>query len=221
MVAENFEEDFYGLLNKLNIKKRLKDYIILFKSNFNYNDDELLRQFSKLVKKDVIKKEVPEDKLLLLIKIELDRCQIISKPVNTNEKDMRNYDNKGIDNKLIRMLVEIDSMDGKEFEMFMKRVLEKLGYKVEITKFSGDQGADLIAEYNNKKYAMQVKRYSITNRVSNKAVQEVVASKNMYKCEGAIVITNSFYTDSAIKLAKANNVELWDRGKLIELLRSI
>ena len=37
----------------------------------------------------------------------------------------------------------------------------------------------------------------------------------MYKADKGIVVTNSTFTNSAIKLAKANNIELVD-GKKIE-----
>ena len=38
----------------------------------------------------------------------------------------------------------VDRMKGAEFESFMKEVFEILGYTVEKTKTSGDQGIDLI-----------------------------------------------------------------------------
>ena len=39
-------------------------------------------------------------------------------------------------------------------------------------------------------------------------------SKNHYNCDKALVITTSYFTNPAIRLAKSNNVELWDRSKL-------
>lgn len=116
-------------------------------------------------------------------------------------------------------LQEIDNMDGYEFEDYLKKLYTDLGYKVTHTSLSADQGADLILSKDGEKSAVQVKRYS--DKVPNKAVQEVVASKCFYNCSKAIVVTNSFFTDPAIKLANANNVELIDRNGLKHLIHRI
>jgi restriction system protein len=63
---------------------------------------------------------------------------------------------------------------------------------------------------------VQAKRW--TKRVGVKAVQEAVAAKAMYRCTRAMVVTNSFFTDPAKRLAHENGVELWDRDRLIEAL---
>ena len=36
-----------------------------------------------------------------------------------------------------------------------------------------------------------------------------------------MVITNSYFTNNAKKLAQANNIELWDKKKLIDLLSQV
>lgn len=117
-------------------------------------------------------------------------------------------------------LAEIDEMDGYKFEEFMKCVYEQLGYSVYHTPFSGDQGADLILTSKEKtRIAVQVKRYS--GKVSNSAVQEVVAAKGFYKCTEGIVVTNSYFTDSAKQLAEANLIDLVDRNGLEKLINTI
>lgn len=117
-------------------------------------------------------------------------------------------------------LAEIDEMNGYKFEEFMKCVYEQLGYSVYHTPFSGDQGADLILTSKEKtRIAVQVKRYS--SKVSNSAVQEVVAAKGFYKCTEGIVVTNSYFTDSARKLAEANLIDLVDRNELEKLINTI
>lgn len=35
-----------------------------------------------------------------------------------------------------------------------------------------------------------------------------------------MVITNSVFTENAYKLARSNRIELWDRAKIIEVMRS-
>ena len=111
----------------------------------------------------------------------------------------------------------IDLMKGQEFERYCANLLIAYGFKnIEVTKGSGDQGVDIVGYYNGFKFAVQCKRYS--KKVGNSPIQEVVAGKIFYNCQGALVITNNYYTESAIQLAKANNVQLWDRKNLMEVI---
>ena len=114
-------------------------------------------------------------------------------------------------------LFRIDRMKGHDFEELMKEVYTLLGYKVEQTKKSGDQGIDLIIKKHFKRIGVQLKRYSGT--VGNSAVQEAVAGKRYYKLDKVCVLTSSNFTKSAIELAKANKVELLDRSELSQLLK--
>ena len=104
-------------------------------------------------------------------------------------------------------------MDGLKFEEYCANILRSQGYKhVKVTKASGDQGVDVLAFRKRKKYAIQCKYYS--EPVSNTAVQEVLAGKLYYKCDEAIVMTNSTFTQSAKELAEKTGVELWDKIKV-------
>lgn len=106
-----------------------------------------------------------------------------------------------------------DSMDGHQFEYFCAEVLSKNGYQnVEVTKGSGDQGIDVLAEKDGIKYAVQCKCYS--SDIGNKAVQEAFSGKTFYNCHVAVVLTNRYFTTSAKELAEKNSVLLWDRDKL-------
>ncbi|MDI9477036.1 MAG: restriction endonuclease [Natronincolaceae bacterium] len=125
------------------------------------------------------------------------------------------------ENKLINAQVQermeysiddVDLMDGYEFEYFIGLLFTKMGYMVETTKGSGDQGMDIIVEKKGIRIGIQTKCYS--NKVTNKAVQEVFASLNHYNCNKGMVITNNYFTDSALELAQSNNIVLWDRDIL-------
>ena len=111
---------------------------------------------------------------------------------------------------------KIDKMDGIEFEHFLLAQFKKIGYWGEVTQASGDYGADLIINKDHEKIVVQAKRYS--RKVNLKAVQEVVAALNYFNADHAMVVTNNYYTKSAVSLAAANNVKLWDRTALIELM---
>lgn len=111
---------------------------------------------------------------------------------------------------------QIDRMDGKSFEEFLEGLFRRLGYHVERTPCSGDYGADLILTRKGETAVVQAKRKR--GSVGVRAVQEAVAATGYYDCELAMVVTNSRYTDCAIELADANEVLLWDRDDLIEVL---
>lgn len=100
-------------------------------------------------------------------------------------------------------------MNGHEYEYQVAKYLRGHGYTgVTVTKGSGDFGVDVIAHKGGHKYAVQCKYYS--NSVGLSAVQEAVAGMAYYKCDRAMVVTNSSFTKAAYDLARANNVLLLD-----------
>lgn len=110
-----------------------------------------------------------------------------------------------------------DHMDGHDFEYYCAELLRRNGFSdVEVTRGSGDQGVDVLAYRNGKKYAIQCKNYS--SALSNKPVQEVNAGKVFYGCDIGVVMTNSTFTSGAKSLAAATGVLLWDRRKIEEFL---
>lgn len=116
-------------------------------------------------------------------------------------------------------LNKIDTMPGAMFEQRLRVLFKDLGYKVELTKASNDYGADLILSKDGIRTVVQAKRYR--KKVGIKAIQEAVAAKGPYKCDKAMVVTNSFYTKQAWNLAKANDVVLWNRKELIHALLKV
>ena len=109
-------------------------------------------------------------------------------------------------------LSQIDEMSGYDFELFLKTLFSIDGFSVKITKRSGDQGADLIMSKGGIKTIVQAKCHK--QKIGNKAIQEATAAIRYYKCDKAMVVTNSVFTKSAIDLADANFIELVDKNKL-------
>ncbi len=108
---------------------------------------------------------------------------------------------------------QIDLMDGTEFERFLEELFKNQNYRVEHKGKAGDQGADLIIERGGERIVVQAKCYS--DKVSNTAVQEVVAAIKHYRCDSGMVVTNNYFQDSALELARSNNIKLVDRDELI------
>ena len=111
---------------------------------------------------------------------------------------------------------DTDSMTGSDFEQFLGRLFGAMGFTVEETPASGDQGADLILSRTGERLVVQAKRHA--GSVGNSAVQEVVAAVSFYSATRGLVVTNSTFTSAAVALAAANGVELVDRDALGELI---
>ncbi len=114
---------------------------------------------------------------------------------------------------------DIDEMSGYQFECFLFNLFEKQGYEVIHTPSSYDQGADLILKGFGETIAIQAKCY-LNQTVGNSAVQEIVGALKYYDADRGIVITNNYFTQSAIDLARSNNIILLNRDKLQKLLES-
>jgi len=116
---------------------------------------------------------------------------------------------------------EIDVMDGKTFEEFLAGLFQKMGYTVKhVGSFAGDYGADLIITKDDRVIAVQAKRHKSVIGVD--AIREVLGSIKMCQCNRAMVVTNSYFTKQAKKLARANNIQLWDRILLAnQIVRNI
>lgn len=128
------------------------------------------------------------------------------------QREKRELSKSGID--------QIDIMSGKTFEKYLEALFEKLGFRVERTRYIGDYGADLVTrDKNGVKTVIQAKRHK--GKVGIKAVQEAVAAKGHYGCEKAMVVTNSYFTAQANRLASSNDVVLWDRKDLAKAMNSI
>lgn len=111
-----------------------------------------------------------------------------------------------------------DNMSGLEFEKFCAELLQDNAFNnVQVTQGSGDHGIDIFAEKYDITYAIQCKCYS--GNVGNSAIQQANAGKQFYKKDIAVVLTNRDFTQQAKEEAEILGVKLWDRKKLIELVR--
>lgn len=114
-------------------------------------------------------------------------------------------------NRFITMYL-VDAMDGFQFEAFLVEIFQTIGFDVEETRKTADQGADLFVSRFGKNMVIQAKNY--TGSVGNAAVQQAISAKAFYGCDEAMVVTNSYYTKSAKELANTAGVRLIDREGL-------
>ena len=105
----------------------------------------------------------------------------------------------------------MDELEGHDFEYYCADLLKAHGFiDVEVTKGSGDFGADILAEKDGVSYAVQCKCYD--KPIGVKAVQEAYAGRDYYDCMVGVVMTNQYFTAPAVELARKLKIMLWDRG---------
>ena len=115
---------------------------------------------------------------------------------------------------------QIDQLTPFEFENWVTRFFQAQGYRAYTTQKSGDYGIDVIAEKDQQKIAIQVKKYS--QPVGIKAVQEAISGANYYDCHEAWVVTSANkFTTAAINLALKSHVKLVTRTELTKMYLSL
>ena len=107
---------------------------------------------------------------------------------------------------------KIDRLSGKAFEEYLRAQFKHKGYRVAQTEDSHDYGADLLLKKRGELIVVQAKRYD--RNVGLSAVQQAVGAIAYYGADRAMVVTNSGFTKSARRLARHNDVELWDRDAI-------
>lgn len=110
---------------------------------------------------------------------------------------------------------DIDRMDGLDFEKYIASILSEQGYSgIKLTE-QFDYGVDIIAHKDGIRWGIQAKRYS--GLVKADAVRQVVTGLSIYKCDRAMVITNSVFSNFAVRLAQSNHCILVDRNQLAKM----
>ena len=96
-----------------------------------------------------------------------------------------------------------------QYEEYIALRVKEWGYvNVQMTKSTGDFGADVLCQSSDgKKICIQCKHYS--KPVGIKAVQEVLSARSYYNCDAAWVCASNTFTPAAHKLATQTGVKLY------------
>ena len=199
--AKKLEQDILG-----EDPKNISDYIHAFLIHYPVEKDRLrlLPQFRAMLNQNNI--SLPAD-------------LSIEKQIRLAEKKLQrdSFKKSLLAGEPSKTMLDLDVLTGIEFEHFLVKIFEKMGYKCEVTKASGDFGADLLLNKVGVRTVVQAKRYD--DKVSPKAVQEAVAAIRQYDADDAMVVTTNYFTKGANELADNNNVKLVDRDKIEKWLK--
>lgn len=111
---------------------------------------------------------------------------------------------------------DIDAMEGKEFEFFLKVFFQKQGYSVEMVPTSRNSGVDLKLKKSGITTVVRVKRQG--RPVDPEVVEQAKDAKTPEKADQAWVITNNYYTGEAKESALSSGVKVFDRDNVVAMI---
>lgn len=114
----------------------------------------------------------------------------------------------------IRQLDEIRQLDPVAFERFVGSLFEKMGYQVQTTPLSGDEGIDLILRKGTKLAIVQCKRYE--NSVGQPVVRDLYGAMVHNKADEAYLVTTGTVTLPAQQWVVGKPLHLVDGNMLVE-----
>ena len=101
--------------------------------------------------------------------------------------------------ELAQRLAAVGLMSGAQFKRFTADVFAAMGHNVTLPGGSGDQGVDLIVDYQGQRVAVQCKNYK--KRVGNKPVQKVW----WYRCDNDLNVSASPRLSNVTATASESN----------------
>lgn len=114
----------------------------------------------------------------------------------------------------------LDVMGGHEFEDLIAKLMNKMGFVVHERKLTCDGGVDILAENVEPMmrglYVVQCKRHS--KKVDEHTIRDLYGVVHARNANKGILITNSQFTDAALKFALNKQLELIDGENLCSLL---
>ncbi len=120
-------------------------------------------------------------------------------------------------------LQDIDRLNPNLFEASIAALYKKQDFDIYLTPYSNDKGVDVVVLKNGENYLIQVKQTK--SLVGIDAIQEIYTAKNYYESKfnekfNLLIITNNDYSSSAKILAKSNNIQLFNRNQLENLINT-
>lgn len=121
------------------------------------------------------------------------------------------YESSEINLELKRLKLKIMSMSPYEFETYIAKLFENIGYDVEQTPASNDGGKDIILKNGQRKYYVECKHFSIGNFVGREILQKAVGAAVVDSdVDACILVTTSLFNSNALDIAgKSHNMPIF------------
>jgi restriction system protein len=103
-------------------------------------------------------------------------------------------------------------LPARQFEFEIANLFRRKGYESLATKFTNDDGVDVLASNDQEKIIIQCKRW--THPVGRAVVDELAGVWNRYDVQRAILATTSTFSEDAKQAAYKHHIELWDFSRI-------
>ena len=111
------------------------------------------------------------------------------------------------------------SLSGVEFEQELGEVFERLGYVVQATPSTGDQGIDLILKKDGKTTIVQCKGYQ--SPVGPSVARELFGSLVASKADNAILACTGGFTQGVKQFVRGKRINLLSAAELAKMGESV
>jgi hypothetical protein len=111
------------------------------------------------------------------------------------------------------------SLRGTEFEKALANLYKKMGYSVQQTKASGDEGIDLIISKEDKTTIVQCKGH--VKPIGIGAARDLFGTMMHCKADSAILACPAGFTKAVVKFVNNKPIQLLSAGDLIEMSEEI
>jgi hypothetical protein len=101
------------------------------------------------------------------------------------------------------------------FEAWVGERLRELGYSVEVTRFQGDHGVDLIAKNSRETVVVQCKHHH-GRSIGEPVLRDLYGALHHFKADRGLLVTTGSLTAPARKWAESKPINAWDGRYLVE-----
>lgn len=119
----------------------------------------------------------------------------------------------------IRKLDQLTAMSPKEFEQFVAKLFEKMGYSVAVTKASADEGVDLFLEKSGRRAIVQCKKYK--GSVGQSTVRDFYGAMIHNRADQGFIVTTGTFSLPAQTWAMGKQIHLVDGAELMDWIESL
>ena len=114
---------------------------------------------------------------------------------------------------------EFNDMDDLQFKLFITKVFQRLGFSIELTSGSGDEGIDIIITKGDRKYCAKCKRHQ--KPIGQPVIRDFYGAMMNIGARKGFVVTSGIFSLAAESFAEGKPIELIDGEGLLKLIRDI
>ena len=120
--------------------------------------------------------------------------------------------------RLVRTIGHLQKMDPLEFEDLVCLVYQKLGWEAATTRYTGDDGADILIKQDGQTGIVQCKRLG-QGKVGSPAVRDLAGAVALHRANFGVLVTTTDFTASAKDTAsKLENIDIVNVEELVQTI---